>query len=131
MRVPRLSALTPRQLLAVDAAGAAMTAVTTALVLPALFGALGLPPWFFVSFGAAATALCLVSTVSALGSRHRERLRLVALGNLAYVTASLVVTATAWATVSPLWLGYLVFETVVMLTLVRIEWRAASNGVPA
>ncbi|MDX2010287.1 MAG: hypothetical protein SFW67_08860 [Myxococcaceae bacterium] len=127
MPVHWLSKRSPRQLLTLDAVGAAMTAVTTALVLPGLFGPLGLPAWFFRSFGAAALALCLFSTVSALGSHHRASLTFVALGNLTYLVASFVVTATAWSTVSPLWLGSLAFESAVMLGLVTIEWRAATG----
>jgi hypothetical protein len=121
-----LSTLTLRQLLALDAAGAAVTAVMTALVLPRVLGSLGLPTWFFSSFGAAAAGLCLVSTVSALGRWHRTSLKLVALGNLTYLLASVAVTVASWATVSPLWLAYLAGECAVLLLLVRVEWRAAN-----
>jgi hypothetical protein len=121
-----LSKLTPRQLLAFDAGGAAVTAVMTALVLPRVVGPLGLPTWFFSSFGAAAAGLCVFSTVSALGRWHRASLKLVALGNFTYLVASVLVTVVSWATVSPLWLVYLAGECAVLVLLARIEWRAAN-----
>lgn len=127
MRIPILSALPPRQLLVVDAAGAALTATTTALLLPWLFGSLGLPAWFFPSFGAAAAGLCLFSTVSVFANRHRASLRVVAVGNLSYLVASVAVTASAWATLSPLWLAYLVGEAVILVTLSSVEWRAGAT----
>lgn len=117
-----------RRLLAFDVAGAALTAAITLGLLATGLIASGVPPLFWCALGS--IALCVAIT-GALWRRSMtppmQALRRLAVANLAYAAASLGVIVAWRDTVTPLVVGYVLIEVLVLVALARAEWRAGAR----
>lgn len=120
---PLRTGLTVRQVLAVDAAGAAVTSLLTAFVLAPGVLATGLPGEVLYALAVVAAGFCVLGVLFLW--RGGGGLRVLALGNAGYalVTATLSIMHRSTLTV---WGGaYFTGEIAILLGLAGLEWRAA------
>jgi hypothetical protein len=116
----------PRKLLMLDAAGAAMTALLTYVVLAGGLLPTGIPDSVLqVMAATAAGFVCFDIAALAIGRSPTVALRAIATLNLTYAVATIGVLAVHRQTVTPLGAAYLGSEILVVVALARWEYRVA------
>jgi hypothetical protein len=122
---PGLSLLPARQILAIDAVGAAVTSLLTALVLAPARLPTGLPPAPLYALALVAAAYCLVGLLTlATRSNPRRTLRVLAVANGSYCLATAALSLIYWRTLT-LWAAlYFAGEIAIILALVTVESSA-------
>jgi hypothetical protein len=122
-------AVTPKQLFLVDATGAAISAALLAGVVARYEGAFGLTPFlaYRLSIGAVVLFVYSLTCGLALGTRFQYFLKALALGNIAYAIATVIILVTNYQQVRLLGFIYFTLEIGVIFVLARWEWRVASS----
>ncbi|MCZ8166233.1 hypothetical protein [Silanimonas sp.] len=117
-----------RRLLAIDAAGAVLTAVITLALLASGVVQSGVPSIAWWVLGGVAMGLAVLGAV-ALWRQWPPALQLrrLAAANLAYALASLLLVGTFRDTVTILALAYVMIEATVLVILGSVEWRESAR----
>ena len=113
-----------RRLLAVDAAGAALTAAIAWGPLASGLVESGVPTVAWWVLGSVATGLAVLGAVALWRQwPPGPSLRRLAVANLAYAGASLVLVAMFRDTATAIVVAYVLFEATVLAGLAVAEWR--------
>ena len=117
-----------RRLLAIDAAGAALTAAITLGLLASGVVQSGVPSIAWWVLGGVAMGLAVLGAF-ALWRQWPPALQLrrLAAANLAYALASLVLVGMFRDTVTIVAVGYVIVEALVLVILASIEWRESAR----
>lgn len=117
-----------RRLLAIDAAGAALTAAITLGFLASGVVQSGVPSIAWWVLGGVAMGLAVLGAM-ALWRRWppAPQLRRLAAANLAYALASLLLVGTFRDTVTIIAVAYVVVEAWVLVILASVEWRESAR----
>jgi hypothetical protein len=120
----------PRRLLFIDAVGAMVTASITALVLAAERVPTGLPPNLLYVLAGVAALFAAISMSGVLFSpRPQHFLRLIAIANLSYCGATVIICAIHFGSLT-IWGGiYFPIEVVIVVALATWEWKVAANTI--
>ncbi|MFN0247052.1 MAG: hypothetical protein ACKV2T_09090 [Kofleriaceae bacterium] len=124
--VPRIAQLRPRTLFAIDAVGAAVSALVLGLVLPRFESLVGMPPATLYLL-AVVPVVFLLYDVGCLLTGRAERpayLLPIALANLGYCVLSVGYLVRHREHLTPLGWTYFVIEIVVVVALATLEIRA-------
>ena len=115
----------PHHVFLIDSIGALLAASGLGILLPFLQAYIGLP--FLLLYSLAATACCYMIYsfgcyyfVSTLASYHLKRL---IRANVCYVVLTIGVLSCYYPLISPLGWAYFVGEIIIMLLLVRYEYK--------
>jgi hypothetical protein len=120
--------LAPRHLLRIDAVGAAVTSLLTALVLAPGLLPTGLPPLALYLMAAVAAGFCLLGTITLFTGRDVARtLRVLACANAAYCVAAAALCFTYRTTLTGWGAAYFAGEIAIVLALAATEMRAVST----
>jgi len=117
--------VSPRSLLALDAAGAFLTASVHGVVLPRFAGVLGIPAPVFGWLAIVAAAYCAYSSLVAFANPEWwvPAIRVIATGNALFVMATLALVVILRDRITGLGVAYVVFEAAVVLAIALFEWR--------
>jgi len=117
--------VSPRRLLALDAAGAFLTASVHGVVLPRFAYALGIPAPVFRWLAVVAAAYCVYSSLVALANPRWwvPAVRVIAMANALFVAATLALVVSFRDQVTGLGVAYVFVEAVVVLGIALFEWR--------
>jgi hypothetical protein len=121
----------PRQLLTIDAIGAAVTSALTALVLAPGHLPTGLPSPALHTLAAVAAAFCLLGVAALLTRRDPfHTLGWLALANASYCLATAALCLIHWPTLTGWAILYFAGEIAIVLTLAAVEWSASAQPRP-
>lgn len=117
-----------RRLLAIDAAGAALTAAITLVLLASGVVQSGVPSAAWWALGGVAMGLAVFGAV-ALWRQWPPALQLrrLAVANLAYALASLLLVGMFRDTVTIVAVAYVMIEALVLAGLASVEWRESAR----
>ncbi|MCZ8062508.1 hypothetical protein [Silanimonas sp.] len=117
-----------RRLLAIDAAGAALTAAITLGLLASGVVQSGVPSVVWWVLGGVAVGMAAVGALALWRqSPPVPRLRKLAFANLAYALASLIAVWAFRDTVTFIAAAYVMVEALVLVILASVEWRESSR----
>lgn len=124
--------ITPRNLLILDAIGAAVTALATYYLLAGERLKTGLPVELCYALAAIALAFSFFD-IAALYARIDPSiaLRIIACANVSYCILVVALLTINRATVTQLGLAYFCIEAAVVLSLAVLEWKVASRPSPS
>ena len=113
-----------RRLLAIDAAGAALTAAITLVLLASGVVQSGVPSIAWWVLGGVAMGLAVLGAMALWRQwPPAPQLRRLAAANLAYALASLLLVGTFRDTVTFIAAAYLMVDALVLVILASVEWR--------
>lgn len=115
----------PRRIFIIDSIGALFTFVTTFFLADQFSDYIGLPKQHlkslsFLALTFSVYSFCCYRFVQPIKSWH---LQLIATLNGMYILLSFLLILLFVQNVSPLFLGYFGFETIILLFLIRVEWK--------
>lgn len=120
---------TYKQLFLIDGIGALVSALFLGLILVQLKTYIGMPVQILYLLALLALVFAIYSFSCHLASPKRWRffLKLIALINSSYCLLTLVLVVRNYDSLTLLGLTYFVVEMLVILMLVKVEWRVASH----
>ncbi len=117
-----------RRLLAIDAAGAALTAAITLGLLASGVVQSGVPSIAWWVLGGVAMGLAVLGAITLWRQwSPAPQLRRLAFANLAYALASLIAVWAFRDTVTFIAAAYVMVEALVLVILASVEWRESSR----
>jgi hypothetical protein len=114
-----------RQVLLLDAAGALLSTLFLGGILPLIQPYIGKPTGVLYLLAAIAACFLLYDLLALRFGKGNERLliRIIAMLNLLYAVLTLSLMVVYAAALMPLGWIYFIVEIVVLLLIVRMEWR--------
>jgi hypothetical protein len=120
----------PRTLFLIDSIGALVSALLLGLVLPSFITYIGMPLNILYLLAAIAAVFSVYSFISYLrfAAGWRTWMRVIAIANLLYCVFTIGMVIYFRQQVTPLCKLYFAGECIIILSLVRMEWKMAKQS---